>query len=274
MHKRILSLILVLVVLFTNSMCYAVEETNTTSTNNKKYQLIIEDDADLLTESEETALKEEIDKLTEYGNIIFKSINTNPNYTTEAYAKSYYNNRFGSQSGTVFLIDMQKRNIYIFSNGSNYKTITNEKAEVITDNIYTYASKKQYYKCASEAFSQIYTLLQGGKIAEPMKYISNAVISVMLALLINFTIFKLATRNKAASGNEQIKECERFFENSTPIVKQTGEHKIYSPVEMHSSGGHGGGFSGGGRRRRPAEEATASKTIKLKTLGYPGVFFA
>jgi len=237
MHKKILSLILVLVVLFTNPMCYAVDETNTTSTNNKKYQLIIEDDADLLTESEETALKAEMNKLTEYGNIIFKSINTNPNYSTDAYAKKYYNSRFGSQSGTVFLIDMYKRNIYIFSNGNNYNTITNEKAEVITDNIYTYASKKQYYKCASEAFSQIYTLLQGGKIAEPMKYISNAVIAVMLALLINFAIFKVATRNKAATGNEQIKECERFFEHSTPTVKQTGEHREYSPVDTGSSGG-------------------------------------
>ena len=34
---------------------------------------------------------------------------------------------------------MYERMIYIFSNGANYKTITNTKAEIITDNIYRYA---------------------------------------------------------------------------------------------------------------------------------------
>ena len=62
-------------------------------------------------------------KLTEYGNIIFKSINTNST-TADSYAKSYYNGRYGRQSGTLFLIDMDNRKIYIFSNGENYNKIT------------------------------------------------------------------------------------------------------------------------------------------------------
>lgn len=248
MHKKILTLILTFIILLPTVICYAAEQTNTIVKNNSKYQVIIEDDADLLTSDEEQMLYTQMSELTQYGNILFKTINTNPYSSTEKYASKYYYEKCQRQSGTVFLIDMKKRIIYIYSDGSNYTTITSEKAEIITDNIYKYATNKQYYKCATEAFSQINTLLKGGKIAEPMKYISNAVIAVMLALFINFTIFKLATRIKAASNKEQIKECERFFKYSKPEVKRTGEHKVYSPIRSSSSGG--GGFSGGGHSGR------------------------
>ena len=168
---------------------------NSYNQNTGDYQLIIEDDANLLTGSQKELLEEDMAKLTEYGNIIFKSINTNST-TADSYAKSYYNGKFGKQSGTLFLIDMKNRKIYIFSNGENYNKITDAKAETITDNIYELATDKKYYECAKEAYKQILTVLEGGKIAEPMKYISNAVLAVMVALFINFAIFKIATNNK------------------------------------------------------------------------------
>ena len=214
-----------------------------------EYQLVIEDDANLLTDSEEKSLSEVMAPLTEYGNIVFKSINTN-NTTAASYAKSLYNGRYGKQSGSLFLIDMKNRKIYIFSNGENYNKITDAKAETITDNIYEYASDKKYYECAKEAYKQMLTVLEGGKIAEPMKYISNGVLAVMISLFINFAIFKLATNNKKASGNEQIKECERFFQHTTPVVTKTGTHRVYSPPSSSSGGGSSGGGGGGGRRRR------------------------
>ena len=221
---------------------------STVSQTNGEYQLIIEDDANLLTGSEKELLEKDMAKCTEYGNIVFKSINTNTT-TADSYAKSYYNGRYGSQSGTLFLIDMKNRKIYIFSNGENYKKITSEKAETITDNIYQYATDKKYYQCAKEAYKQILTVLEGGKIAEPMKYISNGVLAVMVSLFINFAIFKIATNNRKASGNEQIKECERFLEHTPPVATKTGTHRVYSPPSSSSSGGSSGGGGGGGGRR-------------------------
>ena len=188
MRKKIMVLIILLIVLLAGSSSFAIDynynsidvnelnkrindiTTKTSGITEKygEYQLIIEDDADLLNSSEELLLKESMIKLTEYGNIIFKSIDKNTT-STASYAKSYYNNRFGKQSGTVFLIDMKNRKIYIFSNGDNYTKVTDSKAETITDNIYEYATDKEYYKCAKKAFEQILTVIEGGKIAEPMK---------------------------------------------------------------------------------------------------------
>ena len=137
------------------------------------YGVIIEDDADLLTEEEEDELRELMEKIAVYGNVAFKSIDYN-SVSTASYIDDYYDDLFGYESGTVFLIDMDNRNIQICSAGAVYKTITNSYADTITDNVYRYASDADYFTCAYKAFEQILALLQGSKIAQPMKYISNA----------------------------------------------------------------------------------------------------
>ena len=88
----------------------SMESTNT----NTGYKALIEDDAELLSETEVEILLDEMMPLTEYGNIVFKSISSN-SQSTEQYARSYYHNKFNTTSGTVFLIDMFNRIIYIFS---------------------------------------------------------------------------------------------------------------------------------------------------------------
>ncbi len=93
-----------------------------------KYLSIIEDDANLLNEEEKVKLLDSMTRLTEYGHIIFKSIDNNDFGNAASYASNYYHNKFQSESGTLFLIDMDTREIYIFSDGENYKIITSKKA--------------------------------------------------------------------------------------------------------------------------------------------------
>lgn len=88
------------------------------------------------------------------------------------------------------MIDMDNRNIWIHSNGAIYRTITKSYADTITDNVYTYASAQDYYGCASEAYTQMATLLAGRRIAQPMKYISNALLALIIALLINYFVVR------------------------------------------------------------------------------------
>ena len=57
--------------------------------------------------------------------------------------------------------------------------------------MYTYASDADYYICAMKVYEQEYTLLQGRKIAQPMKYISNALLAVVIAVVINYIIVRV-----------------------------------------------------------------------------------
>lgn len=213
-----------------------------------KYKVIIEDDANLLNEDELDKLKDDMIPLAEYGHVAFKTISDN--YTSAAsFASDYYHENFSTASGTLFLIDMDNRMIYIFSDGENHKYITNNKADIITDNVYSYASDERYYECASIAFEQMYTILQGGKIAEPMRYFSNFFIAITLGFFITFIYVLISSNISKAANNKVLAGCIVSFNISDTSVVKKGQTRVYSPQSSSgggSSGGGGGGSSGGG----------------------------
>lgn len=205
------------------------------------YNIVIEDDADLLTNNEEEELYDIMSESIEYGNIIFKTISYNSS-SAESYARNYYHSLYGTESGTMFLIDMDNRYLYIFSDGKNYSYITSSKANIIADNVYRYAKKGEYFKCASKTFKQINTVLSGGKISEPMKYISNSIISLILASFIGFIYVIKSSRIKNTIKNF---DAQEEFKVNSVNVKKTGIHRVYSPPSSSSGGSSGGGGGGG-----------------------------
>lgn len=249
MRKRIIFLSALLVICVSIMTIFSVSVSANESYNNPAngYEAVIEDDAGLLTESEEQMLLEQMKLITEYGNVMFKSIDYNGS-STESYIRSLYKDRYGSESGTIFLIDMDNRNIWIHSNGLINKTITKSYADSITDNVYEYASDKDYYMCAYKAYEQEYTLLQGRRISQPMKYISNALIALVLAVLINYIIVRFYSSQKKASTKVLMNGLFEHRAFNSGNVVFTHQTRTYSPQQSSSGGssGGGGGSSGGG----------------------------
>ncbi len=233
------SIFVLLIILFSTTIAFA-------------YDLVIEDDASLLTPDELQSLEQDMTPLKEYGNIIFKSIDRNSTSTYD-YAKNYYYNRYGNENGTILIIDMQNRYVYIVSAGSNYATITTKKAEVITDNIYRYLTNQNYYEGVSKAFGQINTLLNGGKIFEPMRYISNVLISLIVSAFLVFFFIMRKSAFKKVTNKELIRDCVIAFSAANVVGAVTGTKKVYNPPSSSSSGG---GSFGGGRRPEAAVEAS------------------
>lgn len=245
--------ILLLVVIIISSFGNVNADSYRYINQENKNELLIEDDASLLTVEEINNLSSDMMPLTQYGNIVFKSINENSSSTSQ-YAEDFYFNKYGEKSGTIFLFDMFNRMIYIYSEGENYKTITKSKADIITDNVYTYASRKDYYQCASVAFEQMNTLLDGGKILEPMRYIGNILIATVSGFLFVFIWIQCGSKLKKSSNKDILKNCKIKFDVKKVTAQKTGEHKEYSPQSssgsshFSSGGGHsyGGGHSSGG----------------------------
>ena len=262
--KNINKLIIILLSLFIFSYYVIAEETLTTTesgevddsvetidnekyTNPKTgYKVIIEDDDNLLSESEEESIQIKMIEFTEYGNIVLKTTDNN-SYSTSGFAEQYYHTLFGTQSGSLFLIDMDNREIFIFSDGNNFNIITSSKAYSITDNVYRYASKKDYYQCSSEAFDQMLALLKGNKIMEPMRYISNILISITSAAFLTYFFVVSKSKIKRPSNKEILSTCKVDFQIGEINAVKSGTTKEYRPVSDSSSGGHSsGGHSGGG----------------------------
>ena len=147
------------------------------------YQALIRDDDDLLTDEQERSLVDVMKPITEYGDIIFWSTHE---YTSNEIdqAKRMRYTLYGNESSGIFAINMKVRKVTFQSDGAIYSMVSRSYARSITDNVSGYASSGDYYRCAAEAFEQIYQVLQGNRIAEPMKYISFAVIGMMLAFVI------------------------------------------------------------------------------------------
>lgn len=213
------------------------------------YKLEIHDDASLLEDTQLHALVKDMKGLVKYGSVGFFTTNIEYRSTSalahDLYDKYLWKQSSAEESGTIFLIDMEQRNIYIYSNGVIYKTITNAYANTITDKVYKYASDADYYRCAKEVFDSELTLLEGRKIAQPMKYVSNIFLAAALAILINYLLVKLFSRAKSPSEAEMLASIAATQRMNHADVQFERESKTYSPRSSSGSGG-GGGHSGGG----------------------------
>lgn len=216
------------------------------------YEVYIDDRADLLNNSEEARLLESMKPVTEFGGAAFATTASNRG-TAREYAEDLYLACFGHESGTLFLIDMSSRYLYIASDGFVYSVINTGRALTITDNVYSYARGGDYLACAEAVFGQINTLLIGGKIAQPMKYASNILLALILSLLLNYLIVRLQAANFKPSEEDILGAVRISFSMSSPGAVMTHTTRVYDPPASsgsdgggRDSGGGGGGFSGGG----------------------------
>lgn len=213
---------------------------------NTGYSIVIYDEADLLTDAEEKSLIDVMIPMTEYGCIGFASVNKN-NTSVKYRAEEISHNSFGRMpSQTLFFIDMDHREIFIYSDGANYRTITTTKANIITDNIYTYASYGDYYKCASEAYVQMEMILSGGRIAAPLRYVTSALLAILIAMLICFFIINANSKLKKPALDDILGPADKNLSLGAVSVVSKGVTKKYSPVSSGGGGSSGGSRGGGG----------------------------
>jgi len=218
----------------------------------KTYKVYIIDQAKLLTAQEEKKLEQEMQELTSYGNIIFTTIRLKKGSNYEKFAEASYYKLCGNEPGVLFQIDMGNRKLTL-SCSTKMEELLHDERDSIVDNIYTLATEKRYYECASKCFRQIKTVLNDGEIAHDMKHINNAILALTLGLIINFFIVG-ATARKKVSKKKLLGKASVIAALTNVTVNKGNVTKTYSPRKSSgggssssggSSGGGGGGFSGG-----------------------------
>jgi len=104
-----------------------------------------------------------------------------------------------------------------------------------------------------EAYAQISALLEGDRIAQPMKYISNGLLAVILALLGNYLFARLLSRPSKPSERELLEGTSHMYRFTDPKVRFLYETRRYDPPSSSGRSGRsggGGGRSGGGGGHR------------------------
>ncbi len=208
--------------------------------------IIIDDAEDLLSEREESDLYEVMQECSDYGNMIFVTVGSHYG-TSNGYAESYYLDYYSKKDdGVLFLIDMSEREIYLYTAGDTSYIITSGHCRSITDNVFKYASNRDYGTCAVKTFEQVNTLLSGGKISQPMKHISNVLIALIAAFIINYFIVRKTSSNKTANRQDLLQATNHRCNIMNPYARMMRESKVYSPRSSGSGGSSGGGGGGGG----------------------------
>lgn len=220
------------------------EDTNPYINTSSGYTAYVSDKASLFSESEIKNIIRSMSDITEYCNAALFTVDDTEGYTTSQLAKRLCDENFGQASSTVFIIDMDNRQLYIYSGGSAYSVITSSRANDITGNVYRMASQERYAACAEAVFAQETALFKGKRIAQPMKFLSCAFLSFIMSFGIMYLITLTAGRIRKAGMNEVMSAAYINWKATGMNAKFIHQTRVYDPPS--SSGGSGGGGSGGG----------------------------
>ena len=242
MRKRFFAFILCLLLACT---CFAFAAEHDYVNEKTNHWAHIEDYAGLF--EDEDSILSKMEYVTDYASILVYTTDNNPN-TTSAMAKSLAQDKFGKGSGVVFLIDMDNRYVYIHAHNNAYDVISERVSNTITDNVYDYASDKRYDDCAKVAVEQIYMKLSGKRIPEPMRYIGNFFLAIMIGIGLTSVLACYSSRIQV-SGKTTKDVDVKITDKQRDIIDVK---RVYRSSSSSSGGGgsrsSGGGGGGGGSR--------------------------
>ena len=179
-------LILILLVTLHAGTC-VLAETREKGIDNR-YEMIIDDEADLLIPEEEKMLLNRMQPLTRYGTVVFWTTNRMTG-GSESMARDYLSSHVSSNirfSCTVFMINMSTRQLWIECRGAMLDSFGMNNSYTVTGNVAYKATAQRYYDCADEAFRQMNEIMKGGRILSPMRYLCSVLIALALALLLAY----------------------------------------------------------------------------------------
>ncbi len=210
------------------------------------YRWMIRDDAEFFDGEDMTELESLLQEITQYCNVGLLTTTDHAYSSTTALAEGTLSSMFGGNANAVvYVIDRDLNEIYLLASGRAGNTLTVSRCYAVTDNTYQSAHNGRYYKNSCETMEQVLTLMQGQRIAQPMKIICSILLAIIVALLINYFIVMAFSRTKKASKAEIIEGTFQQVNFANAAVMPTGTTRTYRPINGHGGGGHGGHGGGG-----------------------------
>ena len=244
--RKILILLTVLMMAVMPAACAAAEDIRETNAETG-YTLVFHDEAGLVDAAEQEKVLEAMRPILEYANVGFltyPSGGSSQNSATKA--QKWGDSAFGNTRFTVFIIDMTNRHLDIYASRPLSGTLTAAEENSITDNVYRDATRGDYAGCAEEVFREIGNVLKGEKIATPMKFASNVLLALIMAMLAAFLLISGWIRKEQAVKMPAVVKAAAAGA-ATVVLGNTLKKVVHHESSKGGGfGGGGGGFSGGG----------------------------
>lgn len=222
----------------------------------KKNHVYINDLADLLTEEEETALQNWVEKnysKLDY-NILFLTTNDADGKSTMVYSDDYMDAMFpDTDENIAFVIDMDNREIYINTMGSSIERINDSNINSALNAGYNEITDGNYYKCLQKMSKYCLNILLkesdfGTKFVDAMlRSILFAIIGTVIIVVALLAIHKKANKSVNTGCYENKQEYEILHKDATHVRSYTTVQKDYYRPKSSSSGGGSSHHSSSGR---------------------------
>lgn len=256
--------------------------TSVFASENKVY-----DFASLFTEAQKNELQEKSALLSEQleMDIIIVTINDNEGKTSRQYADDFYKDQgfgfAGTSDGILYLLNMDSREVYIFTRDRIVDFFPDTKIEATLDEVYPYLGEGKYSESADVFLDEVEKVMQeglpiGAVNERPTSQIPGTTVETVHAssdseLIKELTIYLLismglgvVTVGIMAMNNRgrSTVNARTYLENNSFVVTNTEDQYVRTMVtqqkiqrntgsggSMGSSFGSGGSRSGGGGRK-------------------------
>lgn len=168
-----------------------------------EYTAIIIDNTDVFTDSEESALLNEMSSLCEHGNVCITTLVSYEGLTYEI-MNDLYTDEFGDTSGIILFLETKQSAMRIYCHGELAQEINSSSVYDITDKIAGYATRGDYYACADNFLAETRFFFFDKELSAPMKLVTSALLAVIISLTATYFIVKLFYGRKKSTSQETL----------------------------------------------------------------------
>ncbi len=212
------------------------------------------DGADLLTDSQESELLAELERISkEYKvDVIIATTPSTDGYTPESYTEHFYDsNGYGygtGRDGVILLISMQDRDYQIISNGLGAKAISIGDIDSIGESISPLLTSEDYSDAFDKFLSMCEYQIDGEINGFPFRFGRNLLICLVIGFVValiatGVMASKLKTVNKRAGAAEYTKQGSMNLTHSNDLYLYS---TVTSVKKQSSSSGSGSSRNSGG----------------------------
>jgi len=241
MKKRILFII------FTLLLCFSSSFTSFAHDN-----LLVQDFADLLDDSEEQALNQKLEKISEEyeADIVVLTTDDLEGYTPHDYCEAFFDyNGYGQgaqNSGILLLINIQERDWYICSFGFCMEAFDEDVIEDTGDEMLDSLSSGKYSNAFNIFADECEYRLNGHINGFPFPFLKSLIISLVIGLILAF-IVTAVMRGQLKSVKAQ-HTASNYVKSGSMMLTDSRDFFIYRHISRirkpQNNGGSRGSSSG------------------------------
>ena len=216
-----LSILLIAIVL-----CFIVPFNAYATTSETCDKKLVWDEANILSETEELQLQKQVENLCtdQEVSIIFLTTKDTNGWSSEQYAKKFYNEHNFHENGVLYMIDLNNSYIFIHPNGTFTSKLTESVMDDILEDNFHYATNKNFFDCMNNMYLDSTEYIKFEKVDIPIEsdivpnmpsLFTSVVITIIVTLLL---FFKHNNANKTTKAQKYMNTSLQVHNKSNVFI--------------------------------------------------------